>query len=105
MCDVRQFSSNIAYRVKKKKREANERERKKDRFSLPFFTHFAFLHLLSSRNVLGVAADVVRRKNIDNNQRTIYIVVVIVDITVSRKEKKRRARRKRNKNDCPYFIY
>jgi hypothetical protein len=77
--DVRQFSSNIAYRVKKKK----TREREKDRFSLPFFTHFAFLHLLSSRNMLGVA--VVRRKNIDNNQRTIYVVVVVVMI-LSRRE-------------------
>jgi hypothetical protein len=43
--DVRHFSSSIAYGVKKKKRE-----REKDRFSLPFFAHFAFLHLLSSRN-------------------------------------------------------
>ena len=40
--------------------------------------------------MLGVAADVVRRKNIDNNQRTIYIVVVIVDIILSRKEKEER---------------
>lgn len=67
-CDVRQFSSNSVYRVrrrrrrKKNDRERREREREKDRFSLPFFAHFAFLHLLSSRNVLGVTAAVVSSK-------------------------------------------
>jgi hypothetical protein len=54
--DVRQFSSSITYGVKKKKK------REKDRFSLPFSTHFAFLHLLSSRNMLGVAAAAVVRR-------------------------------------------
>jgi len=70
---------------------------------LPFFAHFAFLHLLSSRNVLGVAAAaaVVRRKNTDNNQCTIYVVVVVVVITLSRREKKKM----KNKNYCSYFIY
>jgi len=55
---------------------------------LPFFAHFAFLHLLSSRNVLGVAAAaaVIRRKNTDNNQCTIYVVVVV--IILSRREEK-----------------
>jgi hypothetical protein len=85
--DVRQFSSSIAYRVKKKKER--EKEREKDRFSLPFFAHFAFLHLLSSLNVLGVAAAaVVRRKNTDNDQRTIYVVVVVVIILSRRGEQK-----------------
>jgi hypothetical protein len=92
MCDVRQFSSSIAHRVKKKKRESahthtgkREKQRKEkkkrretDRFSLLFSTHFAFLHLLFSRAVLGVTApaaaavtDVVRRKDIDNHQQAI----------------------------------
>lgn len=65
-CDVRQFSSNSVYRVRRRKKNDRERregrEREKDRFSLPFFTHFAFLHLLSSRNVLGVTAAVVSSK-------------------------------------------
>ncbi len=79
---VRQFSSSITYGVKKKK----ERERQ---ILLAFLsTHFAFLHLLSSRNMLGVAAAaVVRRQNTDNNQRTIYVVVVV--IILSRKGEKK----------------
>jgi len=69
---------------------------------LPFFAHFAFLHLLFSRNVLGVAAAaVVRRKNTDNNQCTIYVAVVVVVIILSRREEKKT----KNKNYCPYFIY
>jgi len=39
-----------------------KKKREKDRFSLPFSTHFAFLHLLSSRNMLGVAAAAVVRR-------------------------------------------
>jgi hypothetical protein len=90
--DVRHFSSSIAYRVKKKKER--KREKEKDRFSLPFFAHFAFLHLLFSRNVLGVvaaSAAILRRKNIDNNQRMIYVVVVFIVLL----------RNKKNKNSCP----
>jgi hypothetical protein len=91
--DVRQFSSNITYRVKKK----GERKTDSRCLSLPILLSSTFL---SSRDMLGVtAAAVVRRKNTDNNQRTIYVVVVVV-ITV-----KKRIKTKKDTNYCPYFVY
>lgn len=75
------------------KEKKREKQKEKDRFFLPFSNHFAFLHLLSSRNMLGVAA-VVRRKNTDNNQmHDLCCCCCRYYIVKTREEKKRRRTR------------